>query len=327
MRAEVLPELERHGPIRAWIIDDTSFPKKGRHSVGVARQYCGQRGKQDNCQIAVTLSVAKAQASLPIAYRLYLPQVWAKDPEHRAKAGVPDEVVFQTKPEIALDHIRSALAAGIAHGVVLADAGYGVDTAFRTALTELGLVYVVGIQSSTSLWPPGSAPLPPKTWSGRGRPPTRVRRNPDHRPLSAFDLAKQLPAQAWQAVTWREGTNAPLTSRFAAVRVRPAHRDHLRHEPRPEEWFLVEWPEGEREPTKYWLSSLPPDTALTELVDGAKLRWRIERDYQELKQEIGLGHYEGRRPPSGADTPIVSTPRLPDGYRPRGTSNQTGAPR
>jgi SRSO17 transposase len=352
VRAEVLPELERHGPIRAWIIDDTSFPKKGRHSVGVTRQYCGQRGKQDNCQIAVTLSVAYAHASLPVAYRLYLPEVWATDPERRTKAGVPDEVVFQTKPEIALDHIRSALAAGVAHGVVLADAGYGVDTAFRTALTELGLAYTVGIQSSTSLWPPGSAPLPPKSWSGRGRPPTRVRRNPDHRPLSALDLAKQLPAQAWQDVTWREGTNAPLTSRFAAVRVRPAHRDHLRHEPRPEEWFLVEWPAGEREPTKYWLSSLPPDTALTELVDGAKLRWRIERDYQELKQEIGLGHYEGRGwrgfhhhaalcmaaygflvsergrlPPSRAETPILPAPSLPSGYRPRGASSQTGAPR
>ena len=352
VRAEVLPEVEQHGPIRAWIIDDTSFPKKGRHSVGVRRQYCGQRGKQDNCQIAVTLSVANAHASLPVAYRLYLPEVWAKDPECRAKAGVPDEVVFQTKPEIALEHIGSALAAGVAHGVVLADAGYGVDTAFRTALTALGLLYLLGIQSSTSLWPPGSAPLPPKSWSGRGRPPTRVRRNPDHRPLSALALAKQLPAQAWQDVTWREGTNAPLTSRFAAVRVRPAHRDHLRHEPRPEEWFLVEWPAGEREPTKYWLSSLPPDTALTELVDGAKLRWRIERDYQELKQEIGLGHYEGRGwrgfhhhaalciaaygflvcergriPPSGAETPILPAPSLPNGYRPRGASRQTGASR
>jgi SRSO17 transposase len=352
VRAEVLPEVEQHGPIRAWIIDDTSFPKKGRHSVGVTRQYCGQRGKQDNCQIAVTLSVANAHASLPVAYRLYLPEVWAKDPERRAKAGVPDEVVFQTKPEIALDHIRSALAAGVAHGMVLADAGYGVDTAFRTALTALGLLYILGIQSSTSLWPPGSAPLPPKSWSGRGRPPTRVRRNPDHRPLSALDLAKQLPAQAWQDVTWREGTHAPLTSRFAAVRVRPAHRDHLRHEPRPEEWFLVEWPAGEREPTKYWLSSLPLDTALTELVDGAKLRWRIERDYQDLKQEIGLGHYEGRGwrgfhhhaalcmaaygflvcergriPPSGAETPILPAPSLPNGYRPRGASRQTGAPR
>src|ERR687897_1406752 len=148
VRATVLPTIERQGPIRAWIIDDTGFPKKGRYSVGVARQYCGQVGKQDNCQIAVTLSVANAHASLPVAYRLYLPEVWAKDPERRAKAGVPDEVVFQTKPEIALDHIRSALAAGVAHGMVLADAGYGVDTAFRTALTEMGLSYILGIQSS-----------------------------------------------------------------------------------------------------------------------------------------------------------------------------------
>lgn len=352
VRAEVLPELERHNPIRAWIIDDTSFPKKGRHSVGVARQYCGQRGKQDNCQIAVTLSVTNAHASLPIACRLYLPEVWAKDPERRAKAGVPDELAFQTKPEIALDHIHSALAAGVSPGMVLADAGYGVDTAFRTALTELGLAYVVGIQSSTSLWPPGSAPLPPKAWSGRGRPPSRVRRDPDHQPLSALDLAKRLPARAWQDVSWREGTNARLASRLAAVRVRPAHRDHLRHEPRPEEWLLIEWPEGEHEPTKYWLSTLPPDTALTELVDGAKLRWRIERDYQELKQEIGLGHYEGRGwrgfhhhaalciaaygflvsergrlPPSGAEPPIFPASRLPDSYHPRGAPSQTGAPR
>src|SRR5215204_6479975 len=257
VRAEVLPAIERHGPIQAWIVDDTSLPKKGRHSVGVARQYCGQRGKQDNCQVAVTLSLANAQASLLVAYRLYLPEVWAEDAERRAKAGVPNEVVFQTKPEIALDQIGTALAAGVAQGVVLADAGYGVDTAFRIALTTLGLVYLVGIQSSTSLWPPDSAPLPPKTWSGRGRPPTRVRRDPDHTPLSALDLAKRLPADAWQVVTWREGMSAPLVSRFAAVRVRPAHRDHLLHEPRPKEWFLVEWPDGEREPTKYWLSSLP----------------------------------------------------------------------
>jgi SRSO17 transposase len=351
VRAEVLPQIERHGPIRAWIIDDTSFPKKGRHSVGVARQYCGQRGKQDNCQVAVTLSLAHAQASLPIACRLYLPELWVEDEERCAKAGVPQEVVFQTKPEIALDQIRSALMAGVSRGVVLADAGYGVDTGFRTALTELGLVYIVGIQSSTTLWPPGHAPLPPQPWSGRGRPPTRVRRNPDHQPLSALDVAKRLRAQAWQAVTWREAPHAPLTSRFAAVRVRPAHRDHLLHEPRPEEWLLIEWPAEEQEPTKYWLSTLSPDTTLANLVEQAKLRWRVERDYQELKQEIGLGHYEGRGwrgfhhhvtlciaaygflvcergriPPSGPDTPLLSASRLPEAYRPRGTPPQTRAP-
>ena len=352
VRAWVLPEMERHGPIRAWMVDDTGFPKKGRHSVGVTRQYCGQIGKQDNCQVAVTLSVASLHASLPIAYRLYLPELWAEDRERRAKAGVPEGVAFRTKPEIALDQIRSALAAGVSPGVVLADAGYGVDTAFRTALTDLGLTYSLGIQSSTTLWPPGQAPLPPKPWSGRGRPPTRVRRNPNHAPLSAKDLARALPSEAWQSIQWREGTNAPLVSRFAAVRVRPAHRDHLLHEPRPEEWFLVEWPDGEQEPTKYWLSTLPPDTAMADLVEQAKLRWRVERDYQELKQEIGLGHYEGRGwrgfhhhatlciaaygflvsersqiPPSSPPAEIVQTPHLPDGYRPRGASHQAGAPR
>jgi SRSO17 transposase len=352
VRAQVLPEVERHGPILAWVVDDTGFPKKGRHSVGVTRQYCGQIGKQDNCQIAVTLSVASLHASLPIAYRLYLPELWAADRERRAKAGVPEEVKFRTKPDIALDQIRSALAAGVSQGVVLADAGYGVDTAFRTALTDLDLPYILGIQSSTTLWPPGRAPLPPKPWSGRGRPPTRVQRHPNHTPLSAKDLAKVLPSEAWHTVRWREGTNAPLASRFAAVRVRPAHRDHLRHEPRPEEWFLIEWPDGEEEPTKYWLSTLPPDTTLANLVEQAKLRWRIERDYQELKQEIGLGHYEGRGwrgfhhhatlciaaygflvcekgriPPSGPPATILQAPPLPNSYYPRGASQQAGAPR
>ncbi|AWN41428.1 IS701 family transposase [Methylobacterium durans] len=294
VRAAVLPMIESQGPIQAWIVDDTSFPKKGRHSVGVGRQYCGQVGKQDNCQVAVTLSLANAQASLPVAYRLYLPEAWALDPERRRKAGVPAAIRFQTKPQIALDQIRAAHADKLPPGLVLADAGYGIDTAFRTALTELGLPYSLGIQSSTSLWSPGTTPLPPKPWSGRGRPPTRVRRSPDHKPLSAEKLARSLPEEAWQCVTWRAGTNGLLVSRFAAERVRPAHRDELRHEPRPEEWVLIEWPQGEAAPTKYWLSSLPPETPLTELVSQTKLRWRIERDYQELKQEIGLGHYEGR---------------------------------
>jgi SRSO17 transposase len=353
VRAQVLPAVECHGPIRAWIVDDTGFPKKGRHSVGVARQYCGQLGKQDNCQIAVSLSVANDKASLPIAYRLYLPEGWANDVDRRAKAGVPEDVVFRTKPEIALDEIRAALSFGVPRGVVLADAGYGIDTAFRTGLTAMDLSYIVGAQSSTSLWPPGKEPLPPKPWSGRGRPPSLVRRNPEHKPLSARKLADTVPESAWRTVTWREGTNAALTSRFAAMRVRPSHRDYWRSAPRPEEWFLVEWPHGENEPSKYWLSTLPEDTPLADLVDQAKLRWRIEQDYQELKQEIGLGHYEGRGwrgfhhhatlsiaaygflvsersliPPSAPrSTAVLKAPRLPKGYRPRGSSAPAGAPR
>src|SRR4051812_12320535 len=228
VRDMVLPAMEAQAPIRAWIIDDTGMPKKGRHPVGVGRQYCGQVGKQDNCQVAVTLSVATHQASLPIAFRLYLPEAWAGDPTRRAKAGVPEEIAFQTKPQIALAQIRAVLAADVPRGVVVMDAGYGADGELRAGIEELGLAYVAGVQASVSVWPPGTTPLPPKPWSGRGRPPKLIRRDADHKPVSARDLAKTLPTQAWQSVTWREGSKTSLTSRFATVRVRPAHRDYWR---------------------------------------------------------------------------------------------------
>lgn len=294
VRELVLPSMERAGPIKAWIVDDTGFPKKGKHSVGVARQYCGQLGKQDNCQVAVSLSLANEVASLPIAYRLYLPKSWAGDAERRGKAGVPEDLVFKTKPEIALEQITAALEAGVARGVVLADAGYGNDTKFRTGVSGLGLQYVMGVLGSISLWPPGQEPLAPKPKSGRGRPGSRLRRDREHQPVSAKELAMSLKPQAWKTITWRDGTNAPLSGRFAAVRVRAAHDDQKLCEPRPREWLLIEWPKGEAEPTKYWLSTLPATTKRADLVAMAKQRWRIERDYQDLKQEIGLGHYEGR---------------------------------
>jgi SRSO17 transposase len=268
VRAHVLPIIERYGPIRALIIDDTGIPKKGKHSVGVARQYCGQLGKQDNCQVAVSLSVANDHASLPIAYRLYLPHEWADDANRRTQAGVPDDVAFQTKPQIALDQLRAAVAAGIEAEVALVDAGYGTDTDFRDGITEIGLPYVVGIASSTSLWPPGEEPLPPKKWGGRGRPTSLIRRDAKHQPVSAKQMALGLPRRAWRQVTWREGTNTKLTSRFAAVRVRPAHRDYHRAMPRPEEWCLIEWPTDEPEPTKYFLSTLPANISRRELVNS-----------------------------------------------------------
>jgi SRSO17 transposase len=286
----VLPTMARHGPIEAWIIDDTGFPKKGKHSVGVARQYCGQLGKQDNCQAAVSLSVANREASLPVRYRLYLPQEWADDTTRRGKAHVPDEIAFQTKPEIALEQIRWACAAGLPRGVVLLDAGYGNHSALRAQISALGLSYAAGILSSTSVWAPGTEPLPPKRWSGRGRPPTRPQRSAKHKPISVKQLALSLPGRAWRTVGWREGTRDRLTSRFTRLRVRSAHCNELHSQ----EWLLIEWPEGEKAPTKYWLSTLPHDIAFKRLVDLAKLRWRIERDYQELKQELGLGHFEGR---------------------------------
>src|SRR6202166_4290646 len=189
VREMVLPALERHGAIEAWIIDDTGFPKQGQHSVGVARQYCGQLGKQDNCQVAVSLSLANHHASLPVAYRLYVPQDWAEDRERRRKAGVPEEVVFKTKPEIALEQLRWACEAGIARGVVLIDAGYGCNTNLRTGISALSLHYVAGILSRTSVWVSGTGPLPPKKWSGRGRRPKLVRRDDKHQPVSVKELA------------------------------------------------------------------------------------------------------------------------------------------
>ena len=346
VRELVLPALERAGPIEAWIIDDTGFPKQGRHSVGVARQYCGQLGKQDNCQVAVSLSLANRHASLPVAYQLYLPQEWAADRGRRRKAGVPEHIGFATKPEIALEQLRWACAAGLPRGVVLLDAGYGNNSALRADIAALDLSYVAGILSTTTVWAPSTAPLPPKRWSGRGRPMTRLRRDARHQPVSVKELALGLSKRAWRTIEWREGTAEPLVSRFARVRIRVAHRDDQRTDPRPPEWLLIEWPKSEVEPTKYWLSTLPNDIAFDHLVDRAKLRWRIERDYQELKQEVGLGHFEGRGwrgfhhhatlciaaygfliseretiPPSGPRcTRLFPAVALSAGYRPRGSA-------
>jgi len=351
VRDLVLPSLERHGPIVAWIIDDTGFPKKGCHSVGVTRQYCGQLGKQDNCQVAVTLSIANHVASLPVAYRLYLPEEWAADPVRRAKVGVPETVGFATKPELALAQIRAACAAGIPRGIVLMDAGYGAETRLRTEITALGLRYIAGVQPHTTVWPRGRGPLPPKVWSGRGRPASRTRRDGEHQPFQVKALARGLPEAAWKTITWREGSTAWLTSRYARLRVRAAHRDDGLKEPRAEEWLLIEWPAEEAEPTKYWLATLPEDSPFAELVGLAKRRWRIERDDQELKQELGLGHYEGRGwrgfhhhstlciaaygfliaerqtiSPSGPRaSPKFKKPAVPNGYRPRGAADPTRA--
>ena len=279
-------------------------------------------------------------------YRLYLPKEWATDRARRRKAGVPKEVTFKTKPAIALEQLRWACAAGLPRGVALMDAGYGTDTDLRTNITALGLSYVAGIQPQTSVWAPGTGPQPPKTWSGCGRPPKLLRRDGKHQPVSVKKLAFGLPSTAWRKITWREATAEPLSSRFARVRVRAAHRDYWLAESRPEEWLLIEWPEGEDAPTKYWFSTLPVNIAFRQLVDTAKLRWRIERDYQELKQEVGLGHFEGRGwrgfhhhatlciaaygfliseremiPPSGTrSTGLFKEITIPETYRPRGSA-------
>ncbi len=351
VRAYVFPQMQKQGPIVAWIVDDTGFVKKGMHSVGVTRQYCGQVGKQENCRVAVSLSVSNEHASLPIAWRLYLPEEWARDRKRRKQAGVPENVRFQTKPAIALKQIRDALEREIPRGVVLTDAAYGTDTKFREELTELGLLYVVGIMSSVKVWMPGRGPLPAAPWKGMGRPTKHLRRDRHHAPVTVKDLALALPAEAWKKVIWRQGTRRQLQSRFAAVRVRPAHRDFERSQPYPALWLLLEWPPEEAEPTKYWLSSLPTDTNLKQLVQLAKQRWIIERDYEELKQELGLGHYEGRgwrgfhhhaslciaaygflvaersrfSPSARAGQLALPIPELPADFRPRGSPSSAAA--
>lgn len=215
VRQSVLPAMKKQGPVVAWIVDDTSFPKKGRHSVGVTRQYCGQLGKQENCRVAVSLSVATCNSSLPVAYRLYLPKEWAEDAGRRQKAEVPAEVEFQTKPEMALEQIRAAVAAELDRGVVLADVAYGSNTEFRDGLTGLGLPYVVGVQSSMTVWEPGKQPLPPKPRNKTGRPPRLLQRSRKHQPVPVKQLALSLPTGVFRDITWREETDRKLKSRFA----------------------------------------------------------------------------------------------------------------
>lgn len=288
---EVVPVLSREGQAPCfWIIDDTSYRKWGKHSVGVARQYCGHLGKTENCQVAVSFTLASAAGSLPLAYRLYLPQEWTDNPKRCQGAGVPKAMGFATKGEIARTQIEQALATGIPRGTVLMDAAYGDEARMRDWLNAQQLSYAVGVRPGTTVWWGEHQPAAAVRQRPRGRPRTRVRRTARHQPLSVLDLARALPAASWRTIEWREGTHAPLASRFARARVRAAQGDR----PRAEEWLLIEWPYGEATPTHYFLSNLPVSVSLEELVATVKMRWRIERDYLELKQELGLGHYEGR---------------------------------
>jgi SRSO17 transposase len=338
---------------KGWVlvVDDTGHPKQGRDSVGVARQYCGMLGKTDNCQVAVSVSKANALMSLPLAYRLYLPQEWVKDALRRKATKVPPEVGFATKPRIALEQLARVCEQGMAAGVqaVLADSAYGTEYAFRQGIAELGLRYAVEVKSTNKVWGPGQGPLPPAPWTGTGRVPTRWRKDPQQPAQSVKSLALALPASAWRVLRWREGTNEPLQSRFARVRVTVAH--NADQHPPEQEWLLIEWPEQEKAPTKYWLSNLRKSITVTKLVGTVKMRWCIERDYQELKQEFGLSHYEGRGwrgfhhhatltiaaygflvaerlidPSSKKNAVLRKKPALPDGFRPRGAA-AGGSPR
>jgi SRSO17 transposase len=342
---EVVPILSQAGQGPCfWIIDDTGFRKYGEHSVGVARQYCGQLGKTDNCQVAVSLSLATAEGSLPLGYRLYLPKEWTDHKKRCKEAGVPKDIAFATKGELAWAQIEAALAAGTPRGPVLMDAGYGDDAALRDRLSAHGLLYAVGIKSATALWWGEYQPAPVPVQQGGGRRRTRVMRDEAHQPIGVRELALALPSASYRTITWREGTNAPLSSRFARVRCRAAHADRAREE----EWLLIEWPKGEAEPTRYFLSTLAADISCKDLVATVKMRWRIERDYRELKQEVGLGHYEGRNwrgfhhhaslciaaygflmlerlSGSKKNSTRLKAPVLPKGFRPRGAGPDAAA--
>jgi SRSO17 transposase len=280
---------------QAWVIDDTGFPKQGRMSVGVARQYCGALGKVGNCQIAVSINAVTDEASCPIDWRLFIPEEWDADRERRKKAHVPDDVRHQPKWQLALDMLDELRGWGLEPPVIGADSGYGEITEFRQGLEDRELRYVLQVKADTSAYGEDVHPERP-AYKGRGRPPAARYRT---QPSSLRELALAADRNTAVEVTWREGSRGPMSSRFLALRVRPANRQ-LRARARetdtelPARWLLVEWPKGAAEPVKYWLSNLPADTSLVRLVALAKIRWRIEHDYRELKDALGLDHFEGR---------------------------------
>lgn len=287
MCAEVEPSV--------WVIDDTGFPKKGRWSVGVARQYSGTLGRVDNCQVGVSVSAASDEASCPVNWRIFVPDEWDQDAERRARAHVPDDVRHREKWRLALDMIDELRAWGLVPPVVNTDAGYGDITEFRTGLSAREIRYVVQVKAGTSAYEESVVPERP-AWSGRGRPPAARYRQA---PSSLKALALAAGKRAAKGITWREGSRGRMHSRFVALRVRPANID-LRRAAREDDrelevcWLLAEWPSDADAPTGYWLSNLPADAPLRDLVRLAKARWRIEHDYRELKDALGLDHFEGR---------------------------------
>lgn len=281
--------------VEALVVDDTGIPKKGYHSVGVGRQYSGTLGRVDNCQVIASLHLASEFGGACIGARVYLPRDWTNDPKRLAKAHVPSDVVFLEKWRIVLELIDRAIDAGVAKGLpVLADAAYGDATEFREALIARKLSYVLGVSGTAVVWPPGFTPRPPPARTGRaGRPRTKWQAG-DVVPIAISSLADSLPASAWKKVTWREGTRGPQSEYFARVRVRTAHRHSSGEAPGEEQWLLCEKTTRRGHPTTYHLSNLPQNVSLKRLVFIAKIRWRIERDYQELKSELGFDHFEGR---------------------------------
>jgi len=286
----VAPQID----VEAWVLDDTGFPKDGKDSPGVKRQYSGTLGKIGNCQIGVSAHAVGVKGTVPLGFALYLPEEWCEDSERRRKAKIPDEVAFKTKPELGVELIERATGWDVRAAPVLGDQAYGDNTALRERLDAAGLQYVLSVGSETKVFAPDTSFAAPKRSGGGGRPPSRPR--PDTEPQAIAALIAGLSPEQWQTVTFRDGPDKQrVSSRFCFVRVRAANRAKKRTPwPPREEWLIAEWPEGREAPTDYWLSNLPEGTEPERLARLARLRWKIELDYKQLKGELGLDHYEGR---------------------------------
>ena len=293
VRARLARKLSAVVAPEAWIVDDSGFPKFGRYSVGVARQYCGALGKVGNCQVGVSINAATDAASCPLDWRIFLPEEWDSDLERRAKAHLPDEIRHEPKWRLALQMLDELRDWGLEPPVILADGGYGEISEFRLGLEQREFAYVVQAKAATSAYAQDAHQTAP-VYGGSGRPPKPRYRGPRS---SLKALALTAGREALEPVVWREGSRGKLSSRFLALRVRPANvklRRAVGDDELPVRWLLCEWPADADEPVKYWLSNLPEETPLKRLVSLAKLRWRIEHDYRELKDALGLDHFEGR---------------------------------
>jgi SRSO17 transposase len=279
--------------VTAWVVDDTGIVKDGQHSPGVKRQYSGTLSKIGNCQITVSVHAVGDRGTLPLGWRLYLPEEWCDDWERRRKAKIPESVVFETKPQLAACLCEQAAGWEVPAAPILADSAYGDDAVFRTNLDASGLEYVVAVRAETSVYGPETTFAVPQRNGTTGRPRTVAR--PDRKPESVRSLAERLPAKAWTTLPCRTTpTGKDVTGRFAFARVVATHPVRNNNRPPRKEWLIIEWPETEEAPTDYWLSNLPENEPRERLARLARLRWTIELDYRQLKGELGLDHYEGR---------------------------------
>jgi SRSO17 transposase len=286
----VAPEID----VQAWVLDDTGFPKDGAHSPGVKRQYSGTLGKIGNCQIGVSVHAVGARGTVPLGWALYLPEEWCEDSERRHKAKIPEEICFKTKPELGRELIERAGGWDIARAPILGDEAYGENTKLRQCLDAAGFEYVFSIDRIAKVFAAETVFTLPERAGETGRPRTRMR--PDRKPEAVDKLIDRLAPGNLQTVTFRDGPGGePITSRFRFLRVRALARWQNGAEQEPsEEWLICEWPEDHDEPSDYWISNMPPDTTPEQLARLARMRWKIELDYKQLKGELGLDHYEGR---------------------------------